>query len=118
MAAGGHFGSPKFTFDRFSGRFRSIHNFNLFLKFLTKWLPSAILYVKKFTLDHIYDDFRSIKIFFLIFLQNGCGGHFVCPKITFDRISSHFRSIRSAILDFRNSLSIAILAISDQYRVF
>ena len=97
-------------------------------------------------------------------------GHIRCPKITFGRISGHFRSIRnfffwnfyffvmsenhyrshfypfhidtllltsaildvrnslsiaflaisdrSAILNFRNSLSIAILAISDRYRIF
>ena len=27
MAAGGHFGCPKLTFDRISGHFRSIRNF-------------------------------------------------------------------------------------------
>ena len=41
------------------------------------------------------------------------GGHFGCPKFTFNRISN-----LSTILDFRNSLSIAILAISDRYRIF
>ena len=55
--------------------------------------------------------------------------HFGCPKFTFDRISGHFRSISnlklflkcltkwlmSAILEFRNSLSIAFQAISDWY---
>ena len=45
MAAVGHFGCPKFTFDRISGHFRSIRNFN-FLEILTKWLPSAILDVR------------------------------------------------------------------------
>ena len=50
-------------------------------------------------------------------------------KITFGRISGHFRSIRnflkkitkwlpSAILDVRNSLWITFLAILDQYRFF
>ena len=56
------------------------------------------------------------------------GGHFGCPKITFDLISGHFRSIRNFYffeifdkiadvnhLDVRNSLSIAFLAISDRY---
>ena len=43
MAAGANFGCPKFTFGRISGHFRSICNFNFFWKFLTKWLPSAIL---------------------------------------------------------------------------
>ena len=47
------------------------------------------------------------------------GGHFGCPKITFDCISGHFRSIANsffsvAILDVRKSLSIAFLAISDR----
>ena len=49
------------------------------------------------------------------------GGHFRCSKITFDCISSHFRSIQNfigffsaAILDVRKSLSIAFLAISDR----
>ena len=72
-------------------------------------------------------------------------GHFGCPKFTLDRISGHFRSIghfgfqkltnkwlsvaicgymwlyvaksgfMSAILDVRNSLSIAFLATSDRY---
>ena len=91
MAAVGHFGCPKFTFDRISGHFRSIRNFN--------------------------------------FDKMGAVGHFGCPKFTFDRISGHFRSIRnfiffgnfwtkwllSAILDVRNSLSIAFLAIFYQY---
>ena len=37
MAAGGHFGCPKITFDRISGHFRSIRNFIIFFLFLTKW---------------------------------------------------------------------------------
>ena len=114
MADVGHFGCPNFTFDRISGHFRSIRNFN-FLE--------------------IFDNMADV-------------GHFGCPKFTFDRISGHFRSIcnfifwkfltkwlpaaildvrnslsnaflaisdRSVILDFRNSLSIAFLAISDPY---
>ena len=93
MADVGHFGCPNFTFDRIPGHFRSIRNFN----------------------------------FYEIFDKMAAGGHFGCPKFTFDRISGHFRSIRdfflkfltkwltSAILDVRNSLSIAFLAISDRY---
>ena len=41
MAAGGHFGWPKITFDRISRHFRSIRNFNFF----SKWPPAAILEV-------------------------------------------------------------------------
>ena len=60
------------------------------------------------------------------------GRHFGCPKITLHRISYHFRSIPqflflwifftkwlpAPILDVRNSLSIAFLAISDEYETF
>ena len=63
------------------------------------------------------------------------GGHFGLPKITFDRISRHFRSMHNffffkmaagghvgspiwAILDDRKSLAIAFLVISDQYTTF
>ena len=64
------------------------------------------------------------------FYKMAVGRHFGWPKITFDRISCHFRSIRSfffeffikwplpAILDDRKSLSIAFLAISNQYTTF
>ena len=94
MAAGGHFGCPKITFGRISGHFRSIQIF-----------------------------------YFFYFYKMASGAHFGCPKFTFDRISGHFRSIcnfnlfmkfltkwlTSAILDVRNSLSTAFLAISDRY---
>ena len=89
MASGGHFGLPKISFDRISRHFRSIHN----SFFFTKWLSASIL-----------DDRKSLFIAFLpisdqyatfFFSQNGCPGHFGWPKITFDRISRHFRSIRN-----------------------
>ena len=43
MAAVGHFGCPKFTLDHISAHFRSIQS----LIFFTKWLPVAILDVRK-----------------------------------------------------------------------
>ena len=43
MAAGGHFGCPKITFDHSSCHFRSIRNFYFFFNFWTKWPPAAIL---------------------------------------------------------------------------
>ena len=73
------------------------------LKFFTKWLPSAIL-----------DDRKSLLIAFLaisdqyatliLFSQNDLQwpfwksdlGHFWWPKITFDRICRHFRSIHNS----------------------
>ena len=70
----------------------------------------------------------------IYFCKMAAGGHFGCPKITFDRISRHFRSIRNfyflnffqngrrppfcTILDDRKSLSITFLTISDQYATF
>ena len=89
MAAVGHFGCPKFTLDRISGHFRSIQNF----------------------------------YFFGIFYKMAAGAHFGYPKFTFiaflaisDRYSTLCLTkwLLSAILDVRNSLSIAFLAILDQ----
>ena len=81
MAAGAHFGCPKFTFDRISGHFRSIRNF--FFKFLqnvrrrTFWMFENDFW--------LHTDFRSI-------------GHFGCLKFTFDSNSGHFRSIQNFIV--------------------
>ena len=78
MAAGAHFGCPKFTFDRISGHFRSIRNFNLFGN-LTKWLPSAILDVRNslpILFLAILDQY-GIFIFLLIFDKMADGSHFV-----------------------------------------
>ena len=129
-----NFGWPKMNFDRISRHFREIRNF-----FFTKWLPAAIL-----------DDRKSVSIAFLaisdqyatlinFFHKMAAGGHFGWPKIAFDHISRHFRSIRNfifwvfflkmaagghfgspiwAILDDWKSLSIVFLAISDQYITF
>ena len=62
-----------------------------------------------------------------MFHKIATGGHFGCQKVTFDRITRHFRSILKlfyifftkwlplAILNALKSLFIAYLAISDQY---
>ena len=97
MAAVGHFGCPKFTFDRISGHFRSIHNFN-FLEILTKMAAVGHFGCPKFTFDRISGHFRSIRIF--IFLE-------ILTKW-----------LPSAILDVQNSLSITFLAILDQGGIF
>ena len=104
MAAVGHFGCSKITFDLISIHFTSIRNF-FFLKLLTKWLTSPIL-----------DDRISLSIAFLAISDRSAildfrnslsiailaisdryrfffGGHFGCLKITLDRISGHFRLI-------------------------
>ena len=151
MAASGHFGWPKITFDHISHHFRSIRNF-----FFTKWLATAILDDRKslsiaflaisdqyaaffssqngcqwpfwMTENHFWSHFSPFQINTqLLFSQNGCqrsfwmtenhfrshfspfqinmqlfflhkmaaGGHFGWPKIAFDHISRHFRSICS-----------------------
>ena len=164
MAAGAHFGCPKFTFDRISGHFRSIWNFFFFNfdimvsvghfvcpKFTFYWISGHFRSIRNviifgsfwqngccrpFWMSEI--QFRShfwpFKIntdFFVTFLQNGRRrtywifknyfrlhsgnfrsiGHFGCPKcrrphlgcpkkITFDRISGHFRLIRNFLFWF------------------
>ena len=61
------------------------------------------------------------------FHKIAAGGHLGWPKITFDYISRHFRSIcnffftkwlAAGILDDRISFSIAFITISDQYATF
>ena len=94
MAAGGHFGWPKITFDRISRHFTSIHNFYIFLIFSTKWLQATIL-----------DDRKSLLIAFLavsnqyatfiFFHKMAAGGHFGWLKITFNRMYRRFKSIRN-----------------------
>ena len=147
MAAGDHFGLQKITFDRISRHFRSICNFFvsfwmtdqyatfIFWFFSTKWLPAAILDDRK----SLFMTFLAISDQYATFFLHkmAANGHFRWPKITFDRISRHFRSMRNlfyfffkmatgrhyrspfwAILEDRKSLSIAFLAISDQYTTF
>ena len=123
MAAGGQFGCQKLTFDGISGHFRSIRNKFFYWTFLQNGRRRRR---PKFTFDPISNHFRSIRNFLLLnFYKMASGAHIVCPII-----SGHFGSIRnfnvfghfwclpSAILDVRNSLSIAFLAISDRYTTF
>ena len=117
MAAVGHFGCPKFTLDHNSGHFRSIQIFYLFFTFFTKWLPSAILHVRTrwITFLAILDQYRSF-IFFEIF-TNGWRRPFWMSEIHFLSYFWPFQ-IDRPFLDFPNSLSIVILAISDRCRFF
>ena len=61
MAAGGHFGSPKITFDLISIHFKSINNF-LFLNF-DKMADVGHFGCPNFTFDLISGHFRSILNF-------------------------------------------------------
>ena len=94
MAAGAHFGCPKFTFNRISGHFRSIRNFNFFFEififvifFFTKWLPAAILDVENNFRSHFWPFQINTKKILNLFLQNGCSRLFWMSEIHF---GSHF----------------------------
>ena len=77
MAAVGHFGCPKFTFDRISGHFRSIP---ILFGFFYNMATGEHFGCSKITLDSNSCHFRSIQ-------------NLECSKITFDCISGHFWSI-------------------------
>ena len=68
---------------------------NMQLLFFTKWRPAAILDDRKslsITFLAISDQYATF-LFFIFFHKMAAGGHFGGPKITFDHISRHFRSI-------------------------
>ena len=153
MAAGVHFGCPKFTFDRISGYFRSICNF-LFLEIFDIMAAVGHFGCPKFTFDYISDHFRSIHnfIFFGHVWPNGYRRPFWMSEIHFRShfwpfyINTEFLFLLQYFLQngrwrtfgmfenhiwlhfwpfqidrpfwMSNSLSIAILAISDRYRIF
>ena len=85
-----HFGCPNFTFNRISGHFRSICNFNFLGEIFDKMAADGHFRCPKFNFDRISGHFRSID-------------HFGFPKFAFDHNSGHFRSIQiffsAAILD-------------------
>ena len=71
------------------------------LIFFSKWPPAAILEVRFvpfwMTENHFRSHFSPFQINTQLFFLHKMapGGHFRWPKITFDRISRHFRSIRN-----------------------
>ena len=126
MAASGHFGLPKITFDRISRHFRSIRNF--FFNLFTKWLPAAILDDRK-SLSIAFlaiSDHYATLIFFTKWLPAAILDYGKSLSITFFVISDQYATLiffstkwlSTAILDDRKSLLIAFLAISDQYATF
>ena len=98
MAAGGCFGWP------LSVAFLAIlDQYRLFIFFIfTKWLPVAILDVRKsISISFLsISDWYATLLFFEFFYKMAAGGHFGCPKITFDLISIQFTSIRNFIYFF------------------
>ena len=85
MAAVGHFGCPKLTFDRISGHFRSILNIIYFFEIFDKVAAVGHFGCPKFTFDRISGHFRWIRnfIFFRNFWQNGCRRPFWMSEIHF-----------------------------------
>ena len=79
----------------------SNHSVNFFCKcFFFKWPPVAILDVQKslLTISDQYHNFYFCELFY----KMAAGGHFGCPKLTFNGISGHFRSTQ--ILFFKKIL--------------
>ena len=115
MAAGGHIGCPKITFDLISIHFTSKRFFFLIFD---KMADVGHFGCSKFHFRLHFWPFQ-IDTRLNFFDKMADVGHFGCPKFTFDRISGHFRSkrnfnfvwnfltkwLRSAILDVQNSLS-------------
>ena len=95
MAAGGHFGWPKITFDRISHHFRSIYNFDFFFHKMAAgghfgWRKS--LFIAFLGISDQYTTF----FFFWFFHKIAAGGLFGWPKMTFEYyIFRHFRSIHN-----------------------
>ena len=120
MNARSHFWCPKITSYHFN---TTIFIFvNLFYKMAT---PAAFLDVRNsLSIVFLAISDRYATSFFKIFDLMAAVGNFGCPKFTFSRISGHFKLIpnfhkMAAIVHFgfRNSLSIAFLAILDKYRI-
>ena len=98
----------------------------LFVNYFYKWLPAAILDVRKSLSVAFLAISDQCETFIFYFYKMAAVGHFGYLKFTLDHISGHFRSIQIffffftkwlpvAILDVRKSLQISFLAISDRY---
>ena len=72
----------------------------------TKWPPAPILDVRNSLSSGflaISDQYATLFYFFILcdfFYKMAAGGHFGCPKITFGRISDHFRLIWNFFLNY------------------
>ena len=129
MAAGGHFGWPKITFDLITRHFRS--TFIFFIFFYKMWRP---FWLTKNHFNRISRYFRSIHNlnFYYFFSENGLCRPF---WMTENHFRSHFSLFQNktnlfflnffftkwplaGILDDGKSFLIAFLGISDQYATF
>ena len=72
---------------------------SIFILNFTKWLPATTLDDRKSLRMHFSPFQINTQLKFLLFWKSDLG-HFGWPKITFDRISRHFRSIHNFFFDF------------------
>ena len=94
MAASGHFGWPKISLDLISRHFRSIRNFY----FVSQNGCQRPFWM---TENHFWSHFSPFQINTKLFFHKmSASGHFGWPKITFECISRHFRSIRNFLVWF------------------
>ena len=118
MAASGHFGCPKITFDLISGHFRSIRNF-FFFGNRPFWI-SEFHFRSQFWPFQIDTEFIFFQRPFWM-SENHIGSHFWPFQIDrpFWMSEIHFRwHFWPFLAIVRNSLWITFLAILDQYRFF
>ena len=86
-------------------QFRTNTQFLLLFFFIIKWPPAAILDDRKSLSIAFLDISYKYTIFFKCFHNMAAGGHFGWPKITFDRISRHFRSIRKLFFEIFHEMA-------------
>ena len=126
MAAGGHFGCPQITFDRISGHFRSICNFNFLgsfgqngcrrpfwmseIHFWSHFWPFQIDRPSWISEIHFRSQFWPFQIDTDFFFPAAILDLWKSLLIAFLAISDWL-----AILDVLNSLLMSFLAISDPY---
>ena len=129
MAAGCHFGSRRITSDRISRYFGTIRNFDSFKIIFSQNDPRQPIWM---TENHFCSNFSPFQIntqFF--FFKTAAVGHFWMTENHFRlhfspfQINTHLflkfiftKWLPATILDDRKSLSIAFLAISEQYATF
>ena len=126
MVVGGHFGWPKITFNRISRHFRSVcffsqngcrwpfwmtenhfrSHFSPFQINTQLWFfcsPNVCWRSLWMTKNHFRSHFSPFQINMQLFFHKmAAGGHFGWPKITFDGISRHFRSMHNCLFFSQN----------------
>ena len=85
----------------FRWHFWPFHQYEIIFNFCTKWLPAAILDVRKsLSITYLAISDQCENLSFYCFYKMAADAHFGCPKFIFDGISGHFRSIRDCFCIF------------------